>query len=103
MGLPKKGGGGDGVLNLISSGVIGERVYFFELEVVGVLLKEEKLDEEVAMVDRFFEGAFGALGDETWSFRRFGSGSFSGCHGGNVTNEEDDELVVRNRRQFIRG
>ncbi|GJR37567.1 hypothetical protein Tco_1213251 [Tanacetum coccineum] len=33
-------------------------------------------DEEVAMVDGVFEGAFGALGDETW----FRSGSFSGCH-----------------------
>ncbi|GJS33878.1 hypothetical protein Tco_0532260 [Tanacetum coccineum] len=30
-------------------------------------------DEEVAMVDGVFEGAFGALGDKTW----FGNGSCS--------------------------
>ncbi|GJR42798.1 hypothetical protein Tco_1310901 [Tanacetum coccineum] len=46
------------------------------MEVVEVLLEEEKLvslsleameDEEVVMVDGVFEGAFRALGDETWS------------------------------------
>ncbi|GKB88318.1 hypothetical protein Tco_0960590 [Tanacetum coccineum] len=34
------------------------------LEVVEVLLEEETLDEEVAMVDEVFEGAFRALGDD---------------------------------------
>ncbi|GJV42967.1 hypothetical protein Tco_1427503 [Tanacetum coccineum] len=49
-------------------------------------------DEEVAMVDGVFEGAFGALGDKTW----FGNGSFSGCHGGLwwlIMDEEDDEVI----------
>ncbi|GJZ36118.1 hypothetical protein Tco_0581935 [Tanacetum coccineum] len=43
----REGGKGDGVLNWTSSGVIGER------------------DEEVPLVDCVFEGALGALGDES--------------------------------------
>ncbi|GJS33139.1 putative reverse transcriptase domain-containing protein [Tanacetum coccineum] len=36
-----------------------------ELEMVVALLEEETLDEEVAIMDGVFKGAFGALGDET--------------------------------------
>ncbi|GKE75125.1 hypothetical protein Tco_1537166 [Tanacetum coccineum] len=50
IGLPKIGGEGDGVLNWTSSGVIGKR----SVE-----------DEEVPLVDGLFEGALGALGDES--------------------------------------
>ncbi|GKE65376.1 hypothetical protein Tco_1519537 [Tanacetum coccineum] len=50
-----------------------------DVEKVGDLSLEAMKDEEVAMVDGVFEGAFRALGDETW----FGSGSFSGYDGGN--------------------
>nr|GEV85884.1 hypothetical protein [Tanacetum cinerariifolium] len=46
---------------------------------VGELSWEAMEDEEVAMMDGVFEGAFGALRNETW----FGSGSSSGCHGDN--------------------
>ncbi|GJU70300.1 hypothetical protein Tco_1256559 [Tanacetum coccineum] len=58
-------------------------------------------DEEVAMVDRVFEGAFGALGDKTW----FGNESSSGCHGGLwwlIMEEEDDEVVVNIWKEIIR-
>ncbi|GKA83636.1 hypothetical protein Tco_0805231 [Tanacetum coccineum] len=56
-------------------------------------------DEEVAMVDGVFEGAFGALGDKTW----FGNESSSGCHGGLwwlIMDEEEDE-VVRTKIPFV--
>nr|GEW67794.1 reverse transcriptase [Tanacetum cinerariifolium] len=46
---------------------------------VSDLSLEAMEDEEVAMMDGVFKGAFGALSDETW----FRSRSFSGCHGGN--------------------
>ncbi|GJR56285.1 hypothetical protein Tco_1406806 [Tanacetum coccineum] len=36
------------------------------VEEVGDLNLESMEDEEVALVDGVFEGAFGALGDETW-------------------------------------
>ncbi|GJY17922.1 hypothetical protein Tco_0389413 [Tanacetum coccineum] len=65
-----------------------------DAEGVGGLSLEAMEDEEVALVDGVFEGAFGALGDESWclgdgvlvwndvnlwSFGWFGSGSFSGA------------------------
>ncbi|GJR69381.1 hypothetical protein Tco_0015446 [Tanacetum coccineum] len=49
-------------------------------------------DEEVAMVDGVFEGAFGALGDKTW----FANGRSSRCHGGLwwlIMDEEVNEVV----------
>ncbi|GJS06373.1 hypothetical protein Tco_0363169 [Tanacetum coccineum] len=76
------GGEGDGVSNLTSSGVIGER----SIE-----------DEEVSLVDGVLEGALGALG--------FGNGSSSGCHRGLwwlIMDEEDDELVICIWKEFIR-
>ncbi|GKC49726.1 putative reverse transcriptase domain-containing protein [Tanacetum coccineum] len=58
---------GDGVLNWMSSRVIGERpLVDSNVEEVGDLSLESIEDEEVATVDGFFEGAFGALGDKTW-------------------------------------
>ncbi|GKD20432.1 hypothetical protein Tco_1222135 [Tanacetum coccineum] len=48
-------------------------------------------DEEVPMVDGVIEGAFGALGDETW----FGNGSSSGCHGGSLSLEEKVIILLR--------
>ncbi|GKE86673.1 hypothetical protein Tco_1560415, partial [Tanacetum coccineum] len=56
---------GDGVLNWMSSGVIGERPLFDEdVEEVGDLSLESMEDEKVATMDGVFEGAFGALGLE---------------------------------------
>nr|GEW69206.1 hypothetical protein [Tanacetum cinerariifolium] len=40
-----------------------------DVEEVGDLSLEAMEDEEVAMVDGVFEGAFEALDDETWYFR----------------------------------
>ncbi|GJV60950.1 hypothetical protein Tco_1467050 [Tanacetum coccineum] len=48
----------------MSSGVIGERVR--DVEEDGDLSLEAIEDEEVALVDGVFKGAFGALGDERW-------------------------------------
>ncbi|GJZ62417.1 hypothetical protein Tco_0618554 [Tanacetum coccineum] len=53
-------------------------------------------DEQVAIVDGVFEGAFGALGDESWwkhewmPWRKWWL----------MISEEDNELVVKNGRQF---
>ncbi|GJU70509.1 hypothetical protein Tco_1256768 [Tanacetum coccineum] len=67
-------GKGERVLNWTSSGVIGKRVrvmsidVFLELEVVEEFLEEEMLsmeDEVVPLVDGVFEGALGALGDDS--------------------------------------
>ncbi|GKA17670.1 hypothetical protein Tco_0697507 [Tanacetum coccineum] len=56
---------GDGVLNWMSIGVIGERpLVDGDVEEVGDLSLESMEDEEVATVDGVFEGAFGALGLE---------------------------------------
>ncbi|GKB80643.1 hypothetical protein Tco_0947538, partial [Tanacetum coccineum] len=63
------GDGGDGVLNWMLSGVIGERVRltsigsFASVGGGGGTLRGGEI--EVALVDGFFEGASGALGDET--------------------------------------
>ncbi|GKA29399.1 hypothetical protein Tco_0715644 [Tanacetum coccineum] len=51
-----------------------------DVEEVGDLSLESMEDEEVATVDRVFEGAFGALGDTTWHRNE----SFSGCHGEDI-------------------
>nr|GEY21584.1 retrotransposon protein, putative, Ty1-copia subclass [Tanacetum cinerariifolium] len=70
----KRDGGGDGLLNWMSSGDIGEReLVDGDVEEVGDLSLEAMKDKEVALVDGVFDGAFGALGDE--------SGSSNGCHG----------------------
>ncbi|GKG10915.1 hypothetical protein Tco_0342315 [Tanacetum coccineum] len=51
----------------MSSGVISERpLVEGDVEEVDDLSFEAMEDEELAMVDRVFEGAFGALGDESW-------------------------------------
>ncbi|GJZ09614.1 hypothetical protein Tco_0543897 [Tanacetum coccineum] len=39
-----------------------------DVEEVGDLSLEATEDDEVALVDGVFEGAFGALGDESWCF-----------------------------------
>ncbi|GJS33673.1 hypothetical protein Tco_0532055 [Tanacetum coccineum] len=39
-----------------------------DVEKVGDLSLEAMEDDEVALVDGVFEGAFGALGDESWCF-----------------------------------
>ncbi|GJV12178.1 hypothetical protein Tco_1353719 [Tanacetum coccineum] len=53
---------GDGVLNWMSSGVIGERpLVDGDVEEVGDLSLESMADEKVATMDGVFEGAFGAL------------------------------------------
>ncbi|GJZ52356.1 hypothetical protein Tco_0606871 [Tanacetum coccineum] len=68
IGLPKIGGEGiegDGVLNWMSSGLIGERpLVDGDVEEVGDLSLEEIEDEEVVTVDGVFEGAFWELGLE---------------------------------------
>nr|GEX67969.1 hypothetical protein [Tanacetum cinerariifolium] len=48
----------------MSSGVIGKRVRVMFIEEVGDLSLEAMEDEEVSMVDGFFDGAFGELGLE---------------------------------------
>nr|GEX91960.1 hypothetical protein [Tanacetum cinerariifolium] len=61
----------------MSSGVIGERVKVMSMGLLscvsgggGTLGGGEiaMKDDEVALVDGIFEGAFGALGDESWCF-----------------------------------
>nr|GEU70156.1 hypothetical protein [Tanacetum cinerariifolium] len=62
---------GDEVLNWMSSGVIKERARPLvdgDKEEVGDLSLEAMEDDEVVLVDGVFEGAFGALGDESWCF-----------------------------------
>ncbi|GJY20874.1 protein UXT [Tanacetum coccineum] len=80
------------------SGVIGERVrpsVDGDVEKVGDLSLEAMEDEQVAIVDGVFEGAFGALGDESgtpeWT---------SMVKWWLMISEEDNELVVKNGRQF---
>ncbi|GJZ12485.1 hypothetical protein Tco_0547715 [Tanacetum coccineum] len=55
-------------------------------------------DEEVAMVDGVFKGAFGHLEIRLGNLEKeFGNGSSSGCHGGLwwlIMDEEDDEVVT---------
>nr|GFA56373.1 hypothetical protein [Tanacetum cinerariifolium] len=66
MGLFSYVRGGRGTLG---GGEIGEFKYPLvegDMEEVGDLSLEATEDKEVALVDSVFEGAFGALGDESW-------------------------------------